>query len=251
MELIKKHLLTILSAICIIALALPLASVEVKVEMFGASTASSTTVTGFSALQSSVFAYFLILGPVVLVAMNYIKQLEKYKGLLAIAVPAVCLVCLIIVVIQAKSFSASASNQAASAEVALNIGFGAILAGLAYIGTIVAGAVTYHNFTLDKKGLEKLKASAADAISMAQEKVSGAVQEVSQNVQNKQNSGEAAAANGNEPVTSKPAPRKATSLNRVDEILSLIEKLAQMKAAGILTEEEFAEKKKQLLEEIQ
>ena len=45
---------------------------------------------------------------------------------------------------------------------------------------------------------------------------------------------------------------KSTKVNlgRTEEVLQLIERLAQMKDAGILTEEEFSEKKAQLLSEI-
>ncbi len=253
MEIIKKHLITILCILSIILLALPLANVVCTLEMFGTSSESATTVTGFTALKNSVFAYVLILGPILLIAMNYIKQLEPHKGILAIAVPIICLISLVIVVIQAKSFSSSASNDYASADISLKIGFGSILVSLTHIATIVAGGVTFHNFTLDKNGLEKLKSSATDIINTAQDKVSAVVHEGSHLSKHQQTFNEKTICTDNNEAatTTKIVQRKPTNLNRMSEVLALIEKLAQMKAAGVLTEEEFSEKKKQLLEEIQ
>lgn len=248
MEIVKKHMITIFCVLAIILLALPLAQIEVAMEMFGMSSESTTTVTGFSALKSSIFAYILIIGPVLLIAMNYIKQLEPHKGILAIAVPVVCIVALIIVVVQAKSFSSSASSEYVSADIKLNVGIGAVLVGLSHIATIIAGAVTYHNFTLDKAGLEKIKTSAGGIITNAQEKASTAIQDVSHSLSSMQVNSSNTETTTN--TTSKPL-RKSDNLQRVDEVLALIEKLSKMKDAGILTENEFSDKKKQLLEELQ
>lgn len=235
MEIVKKHMITILCIVSIILLALPLAKVEVSVEIMGESAESSSTVTGFQALSTSIFAYVLIIGPALLVAMNYVKQLEKYKGLLAIIVPVVCVISLIIVVVSAKNFSASASSGVASAEAKVKIGIGAILAGISYIGTMVAGAVTFHDFTLDKAGLEKLKNSATGLMNSSQDKSAAGVE----------------SAPDGTPAPVKAVAKKSVNVGRIDEILALIEKLAGMKDAGILTEEEFTDKKKQLLGEIQ
>ena len=49
----------------------------------------------------------------------------------------------------------------------------------------------------------------------------------------------------------KSAHKKPVNLSRVDEILEIIEKLSKMKDTGVLTEQEYNEKKQQLLEEIQ
>lgn len=164
MEFVKKHLLTIICVLSIILLALPLVSVESEVEMFGASSSASATVTGFSALGKSVFAYILILGPALLVAMNYVKQLERYKGLLAIGIPVICLIALVIVVISANSFSASASNDYASAEVSVKLGIGTFLVAISHIGTAVVGAMEYHGFTFNKAGVDNLKKSISDSV---------------------------------------------------------------------------------------
>ena len=148
----------------------------------------------------------------------------------------------------AKSFSASSSNDYASAEVTIKLGIGAILVGLSYIGTIIAGAVTYHDFTLDKAGLEKLKSNAADLLGTAQERISNVMQNTPK--ETKSNNATSADAISIEQPT-KSAHKKPANLSRIDEILELIEKLSKMKDTGVLTEQEYKEKKQQLLEEIQ
>lgn len=234
MEMVKKHMISILCVAAIIALALPFAKVTSTAEVFGQTAEASSSFSGFQTLSHSVFAYIMIAGPAILIVMNYIKQLEPFKGILAIVVPVVCLIALIIVMLTAKSFSMAVDGGMVDAEVKVTPGIGAIVAGVLYVGTAVAGAVTFHNFTFDKAGLERLKNSATDMISSVQEK---------------KLEGHEPSAAGAEPA--KAAPKKAMSLNRIDEILCLIEKLAKMKDAGVLTEEEFSDKKKQLLGEIQ
>ena len=164
MELIKKHQLTIVCILSIIFLALPLVSVDYDVEFMGQSGSSSATVTGFDALGKSIFAYILILGPALLVAMNYVKQLERFKGLLAIVVPVVCLIALVIVVLSANSFSASASSDYASAEVSVKLGIGTFLVAISHIGTAIVGAMEYHGFTFDNAGVDNLKKSISDSV---------------------------------------------------------------------------------------
>lgn len=257
MELVRKHLLTILCALAILLLLLPIASVSVEVDSAFVSTSQSKSVTGLNALGGSFFAWFLVLGPAVLIAMNYLKPLEKYKGLLAIAVPVANIVALIIVICRAKAIQGGAGTDAASVEVSTRIGIGSILLFLTYLGTIVAGAIEFHNFSISKEGFEKLKKDATGAFSNAQEKITGTVQ----NVADKATSKKTAATNQADGQSSTPhsssqrsagtAPQsRAVNLDRTDEILTLIEKLAKMKNEGILTEEEFSSKKAQLLEEI-
>ena len=52
------------------------------------------------------------------------------------------------------------------------------------------------------------------------------------------------------PVAAAPVKPAPVNMNRADEVLALIERLAKMKESGILTEEEFTEKKQALLKEI-
>lgn len=247
-----KHLIPILCVVAIVVLAFPILTVSATVESaFLGSSSFSESVSGFSALKDAILGIVLFAGPVLLIAMNYIPKLEKHKGLLAIAVPVLCMIVLVIVFLQVKSVTikASFSSDYASSSVKSLPGVGFILAFIVYILTCVAGAVQYHNVTLDKAGLEKLKAESANLFGAVQEKVSSSVKTVAAAAEtaaasHAETTSDSSASAGKQPV------KKASNVGRVNEILSLIEKLSQMKDAGVLTEEEFSEKKRQLLEEI-
>lgn len=250
---VTKHLLLILCIISLIALLLPFGSITAEVEVMGYSGGSDTqTMNGLEAVKEGILGYLLIIGPVLLIVMNYIKKLEPHKGLLAIIVPIICLVVLVIVGFKAKGY-AGAGNADAGAfttDVEFSIGFGAILLGLSYIGTLVAGAVIYHNFTFDKAGLERLKEEGKELIDAAQNKISNI--EFKSNASDEQEKTDITVGNGETAAVTINKTKQTKSLNvkRTDEVLQLIEKLAEMRERGILTEEEFSEKKQQLLEEI-
>lgn len=110
------------------------------------------------------------------------------------------------------------------------------------------------NISFDKDSLERLKQEGKQMMQSVQGSISQAAQTVSDSVQNAAARTEPSAGqvDGAGPVRTeaKPAPKKAVNMNRTEEILAMIEKLSKMKDAGILTEEEFAEKKHQLLSEI-
>lgn len=262
MDFVKKHMIMILCILSILLLLLPMVTVVSSMESaFISAGETSKAQIGFAAIKAGgIFGYLLIIGPALLVAMNYIEKLGKYKGVLAIVVPIVCVFALIIVLMQAKSGGASADIGVASMKVTVKLGIGAILLFITYIATAVAGAVIYHNFTLDKAGVEKLKGSAGEFFSAAQERVCGAIQNVTSaagEIRTRSNSDQpegtpASDAPGGEsaPRPVKVPPKKSVSLNRTEEILSLIERLAKMRDDGILTDEEFSRKKQQLLEEI-
>ena len=249
-EMIKKNIITVLCVISIVVLALPLIKVSVSMDIMGYGGESEQSVTGFSALKASFLGIVLFVGPILLVAMNYIKQLDPHKKQLAIAVPAICLIALIIVILQAKSYlvNVSGGGEGFSVDVEYSIGLGAILAALSYIATAIAGAVTYHGLTLDKAGLEQLKNSSAALLSNVQETAAHAVESATHAAETVKASVEGAVQNT---APSNPAPaKKSANIHRTEEILSLIQKLAAMKDSGVLTEEEFSEKKKALLDEI-
>lgn len=181
-DVLKKHLLTICCAVSIIALFLPFASCDIKMDILGESGAGSQNMSGFDVMQEYSLAYVLLAGPILLIAMNYIKQLDQHKALLSIAVPAICLIACIVTLISVKSVYVKSMgvSEGFGTSIKVKIGFGAILALLSYVGTAVAGAVTYHNYTLDKNGLNRLRQESSQLLQSAQQKIS----EVAQNAQN-------------------------------------------------------------------
>ena len=254
-NMLKTHLLTVLCVVSLIAMFLPFANISTSMSVAGSGGSASQSVTGFSAAKDGILGFVLLIGPAVLIAMNYVKQLEKYKSILAVAVPVICVVVGIIVLFQAKSSGVKASGGGGlvDIEVKMTPAIGSIIALLSYIGTGIVGAMTYHDLTLDKAGLERLKQEGGQFLKTAKASVSEAAQNVSGAVQSATAKGEASVDSGDAPVAkteAKPAAKKSVNLNKTDEVLAMIEKLSKMKDAGVLTEEEFNEKKKQLLSEI-
>lgn len=241
-KMLQKHVLTILCAAAVLVLLLPFISVSAEISSSFVSAESSVTTTGFSAMGSTIFGYGLLAGPVLLVAMNYVKKLEKYKGLLAILVPIVCLIIEVITFFQAKGASASASGGFVNVEVSASLGIGFILLIVIYIAMIVAGAVLYHNFTLDKQGLERLKSEGAGFLGNGMDKIKEGTAKIGGSLGEK--------FSNEEKSESSATSKKSINHQKTQEILELIEKLASMKEKGILTEEEFAAKKQELLEGI-
>ena len=92
--------------------------------------------------------------------------------------------------------------------------------------------------------LDWLKSNGSELLSGVQEKVTQTVEDAKTNI------GEMAENLERKSETPISKPTKGPNPRKSEEILTLIEKLASMKEAGILTEEEFSEKKKQLLEEL-
>lgn len=253
---IKTHILTICAVISLVVMAFPFVIINTEMEVMGQSAGSQVIVSGFKAIEKSFFTFLLIVGPVVIAIMNYVKPLEKYKGLLAVAVPVACIIIFIIVFLQVKGSQVSASGGGfMSTEIKAGIGIGGILALASYVATAIAGAVTYHNFTLDKEGLKKLKEEGLAMAKNLQDKASDIVSSATDSIGSAISANSSASPeNGTVPSSNPSAapsikPRR-TSISHTEEILQLIEKLYGMKEAGILTEEEFSSKKKSLLEEI-
>lgn len=239
---IQKNLLTILCVIAIAAMALPLCSVSVSIDSDFISSDSSTSMTGFAAMSESFFAILLVAGPAILIAMNYIKKLEAYQGLLVTAVPLICILSLIFVLFEAKSGNVASQAAGYGMEVKVRAGIGAILDFAAYLGMAAIGAVKYHNVTLNANSLERMKSAGSDLLNSAKEKAAVVAQSISSGA-------EAASDRAQSAPQSAPQPHRGRN-NQAEDVLALIKHLHEMKESGILTEQEFAEKKEQLLSEI-
>lgn len=244
-EFLQKNLITILCVIAIVALFLPFCTVSTNISVFGTDSSQSSSVNGFASLGKTFVAYALILGPVLLIVMNYIKKLEKYQGILAIAVPAVCIVCAIITFFVIKTAESNSDGGLYSVEIKTGFGFGAILIILDYIALIVAGAVKYHNFTLDKNGIEKIKTEGIGFIKSAKDTVSENVQNISADIGSRTSQ---IGANGTPAIGASSAKTRKIDTKNNEEILNTITRLHKMKEDGILTEEEFEKKKSEYLE---
>lgn len=254
-NLIKANIISALCLLAFISLFFPIATITASMEMFGSSSSSEQTISGFTAVKEGVFGYLLIAGPALLVACNYVKQLFKYRKLFAVLIPCLCLLTLIIVMFQAKGVAlvAMGYNESAYFDVKVKFGpaIGFFIAAATYIAMGVIGLNTHYNVTLDKDGLAKLKADSFELMESTHEKVTQTVHSVSAGIASAKNASEnISSATSISAATSKPQSKKPININKTEEILAVVEKLAKLKEDGVLTEEEFNEKKRQLLEEI-
>ncbi|MDO4988051.1 MAG: hypothetical protein Q4E17_03340 [Synergistes sp.] len=158
---LKVHALTILSVIAVIALALPFITVTTSVPFIGS---RSDSMSGFNALGTSLFGVILIAGPILVAVMNYIKALAAHKGKIAIAIPIICILCVIYIIVQVNDVEIVSEY----CKTSVGPGFGLILAFLSYAAMIVVGAVEYRGYKLNKAGVEKLKRQDAEAETISQ-----------------------------------------------------------------------------------
>ena len=185
-EFINKNLIALCSAVSILGLFLPF----VKFTAESSYSSNSVYASAFQAISGSngnIISSVILIGPVLLIVMNYIKQLEKYHKTIAIAIPGACVLFEIISYFLLSTGMNSASDTANSVMSSLNvsvdgstapqIGFFILL--LSYIATAIAGGITYHGLTLDKEGFEKVKAGSIGIVKMASEKASDVTHKVS------------------------------------------------------------------------
>lgn len=266
-EFILKNLMGIICAVIIVALFLPFMSVkaEVSVGGFGGGSADQS-MNGFSLVtDGGIFGFAFILCIVAVAASCYIPQLKPFRKIISAIGSVAGIVCLFI----APGSAASAVNAAAggatagtgvSAKVELNylIGFWIIL--ILMLALIAMSVIQFLGLKGNKvfdavnsaetdtvttslptgeqtksplggfntDGIRNMAQSAAGSIAGAAENLKDKASQAAANMQNH----------------SSMAPAKKEDPQAVME---QIKQLHEMKENGILTEEEFAEKKKEFL----
>lgn len=266
-EFILKNLMGIICAVIIVALFLPFMSVkaEVSVGGFGGGSADQS-MNGFSLVtDGGIFGFAFILCIVAVAASCYIPQLKPFRKIISAIGSVAGIVCLFI----APGSAASAVNAAAggatagtgvSAKVELNylIGFWIIL--ILMLALIAMSVIQFLGLKGNKvfdsvnsaetdtvttslptgeqtksplggfntEGIRNMAQNAAGSIAGAAENLKD---KASQAAANMQNHSSAASAKKDDPQA----------------VMEQIKQLHEMKENGILTEEEFAEKKKEFL----
>ena len=160
-EFIVKNIITICCVVSIILLFLPFGKMSADIYyvdfeyMEEVSDNTSVTFSGFDAIfgkEPIAVAWGMLISPVLLIAMNYIKQLNKYKSILAIVLPVVSLLSSIITLSAAVEVS-SESVMGASMDVKILPQAGFILLLFTYAGTLLAGVVNFYGLKLNKEGI--------------------------------------------------------------------------------------------------
>lgn len=273
-EFILKNLMGIICAVIILALFLPFMSVkaEVSVGGFGGGSADQS-MNGFSLVtDGGIFGFAFILCLVAVAASCYIPQLKPFRKIISAIGSVAGIVCLFI----APGSAASPVNAAAggatagtgvSAKVELNylIGFWIILMlMLALIAMSViqflglkgnkvfdaVNSVEDENGTtgvslpsINADGIKSAIGSVnADSIKNMAQNAAGSIAGAAGNLKDKASQVAANMQNHSSTASAKKEDPKA--------IIEQIKQLHEMKENGILTEEEFAEKKKEFLERL-
>ena len=234
-ELLKEHLVTILCVISILALAFPLITIS--------SDWSDESITGYGSIEHSALGSLLIILPVVLATCKYIKPLEKFAPIFSVGIPVICLLLLVLVFFTCRSGAAGGADIFSDyVDIDVKIGFGAILAALSYIALGVVGFKKANGAIPVPGGVTIPNINASAILENVQEKAAQAAERVKAATSDM--------VTNHSPENAATPARKSVNVNRTNEMLTLIEKLSAMKEAGVLTEEEFAQKKQALLEEI-
>lgn len=272
-EFVIKNLTGILCAISIVAMFLPFITVKssVSVSGFGASAsgdAGSETLNGFTMVTSAgLFGVLLDICIAAIIASAYVPQLKQYAKFIHAGAALLGIICLIIApntIADALSATSGGGGFSASVktEFSPQIGYWIIL--ICYIAIIAVAIIRFLNLKGNKVfdmvnsenngetsanapqlnlNADKLKEMVnADKLKeMAQNaagSISGAASSVKDKVSDVVSSG---VGSGGGAAEKKEDPKV---------IMAQIKELHEMKEMGILTEEEFAEKKQEYLKKM-
>lgn len=264
-EFILKNLMGIICVLIVLALLLPFMSVkaEVSVGGFGGGSADQS-VNGFSLVtDGGIFGFAFILCLAAVAASCYIPQLKPFRKIIAAVGSVAGTICLFIApgaaagaVNAAAGGAAAGTGVSAKVELSYQIGFWIILIlMLALIAMSViqflglkgnkvfdavnsaeadTAALPTNTGTetksplagLNTDGIRNMAQNAAGGIAGAAESLKDKASQAAQNIQNRA------------PAAKKEDPQA---------VMEQIKQLHEMKENGILTEEEFTEKKKEFL----
>jgi hypothetical protein len=131
MEIIKKYGIKLLSAVALLALFFPMATVEVG-------NYASTSLSGLTVAFQGYICMLLIVGPVVIIASDYIKIVKTLKALVQCAASVLGIILTFVGYLQASNIAAASESVGLGyVECDASLGFGGILCIISYIAIIV------------------------------------------------------------------------------------------------------------------
>lgn len=135
MEIIKKHGIKILCAIALIALFLPMASITVGSDY--ADYENTTNISGFTVAFQGYICMLLIVGPVAIVAADYIAIVKRLRALVQAGVSVLGVILTFVGYLQANNIAAAGdAGGMGFVDVEASLGFGGILCIIAYVGIL-------------------------------------------------------------------------------------------------------------------
>ena len=149
-ELIMKHLTAIICVVSVILLFLPFVNATAEASFMGTSVSASESMSGFDAIfeeGGTVVAWLLLICPILMVVVTYVKQIEKFKKLAVLILPAVSILAAILCL-----FLIGPEQDIPGVEFSITPHVGFFLLIVAYIGTFIAGAMSNYGLKLSKEG---------------------------------------------------------------------------------------------------
>lgn len=156
-DFIRKNIMSFCGLISIIFAFFPFASFCAKA---GDVTGNKIAVSGFETLfgvkeikvgsNNSIFGLIMLLVPIIIIVMNYIKPLKPFKKYIAVGAPVLGIIGEFITFFDLRgTFKTFIQDEGAKLSSSLGIGFFLILAS--FILTAVVGLMIYHGMELPKK----------------------------------------------------------------------------------------------------
>ena len=253
-EKIIKHINAILCAICVVSLALPFSDINYSTSAFGVSASSSESVSGFTMVtDAGIWGFLFVIAMAAILATNYIAKFMGYKKIVCLAGPAIMIISLFL---SANTLSAGGGGDEFSANLDISYGPGFFIILVATVLLLGIGLIRF----LDLKGnaifdlincaeegeeTETPQITPNIDLSATAEKIGNATKNITETVtQQAGNIVEKA----KEAAQSRPAPQPKYNS---DLVMEQINKLFEMKEKGVLTEEEFTQKKAEFLNKLQ
>lgn len=158
---IRNNIMTLCAICSILLLFLPFASFSATASIENAEmTSRESSISGFEAIfgikdikigaNSSIFALFLLIIPILIIAINYIRISKLPQKWIAVAAPALGIIVEIITLLDIrKLYKTFITTEGVTLKTSLGIGF--ILIFIVYLVTIIIASVIYHNMKLPKK----------------------------------------------------------------------------------------------------
>lgn len=154
MEIVKKWGIAILCVVALIALFLPMATIETTTDYEFLD--SSTSISGFTVAFQGYVCMVLIVGPVVILAADYIALAKKLKAVLQAGVSVLGILLTFVGYLQASKIAAAGDAVGMGyADVEASLGIGGVLCLICYAGILVL-TLLFQKDEL-KKNVEELK----------------------------------------------------------------------------------------------
>lgn len=159
---IRNNIITLCAVCSIIFLFLPFASFsaaaaskDVVIESTKVSVNGFETLFGVKEIKmgsnSTIFAIFLFVIPLLIITMNYIRPLKSLKRWIAVGAPVIGILFEIITLLDIRKIFNTFMIVEEEVKLKTSLGIGFFLILISYILTIIVGFIVYHNMELPKK----------------------------------------------------------------------------------------------------